>query len=341
MSELTDTPSVACAAAAAIAEAEPSEPTSADSTAFARYGCSPTPVSATRAWLIEPPLRAMTTATPTMAYPEAGTASFSYAPPTPSGSRGRRTATRISSASAVVVNGPGEEAVERDDPLAAGRAEDRRIVEREEDRRRVGGRVGMRHRAADGAQIADLDVADVRDGVAGPLELRLRHDLGVGRHRPDLRSAVLRVARADEAGDAPDVHEGGRPCEAQLHERQQALAAGDDLRAGLAGGLRRLLDRAGSDVVECGRDHAWPPFAAWIADQTVCGVYGMSRWLMPSGAQRVVDGVGHGGGAGDRARLADALDAERVDRRRGDRLVELDVREPRRPWERVVHHRTR
>ena len=47
----------------------------------------------------------------------------------------------------------------------------------------------------------------------------------------------------------------------------------------------------------------------------------------PSGAERVDDRVGHGRGARDRAGLADALDPERVDRRRRDGLVELEVRE--------------
>ena len=66
MSELASASSVTWAAAAAIAAAEPSEPSSADSTSSARYGCSWTPVTPMRAWLIDPPLFTMTAATPTI-----------------------------------------------------------------------------------------------------------------------------------------------------------------------------------------------------------------------------------------------------------------------------------
>ena len=60
---------------------------------------------------------------------------------------------------------------------------------------------------------------------------------------------------------------------------------------------------------------------------------------MPCGAERVDDGVGDRGRRCDRARLADALHPERVDRRRGDGLVELEVRQSRGLRQRVVHHR--
>src|SRR5262249_6609331 len=58
-------------------------------------------------------------------------------------------------------------------------------------------------------------------------------------------------------------------------------------------------------------------------------------------AQRVDDGVRDRRGAGDRAGLTHPLYADRVDRRRRDRLVELDLREVRRPWQRVVEHGAR
>src|SRR3972149_4487284 len=45
---------------------------------------------ATRAWSIFPPTRRTTAHTPTMAYPDAGWASFLYAPPAPAGRAGRR-----------------------------------------------------------------------------------------------------------------------------------------------------------------------------------------------------------------------------------------------------------
>ena len=67
MSPLTVTPSVAWAAAAAIDSGVPSFPSSAASTARARYGASPTPVRAIPTLVIAlPPSLKMTAATPTI-----------------------------------------------------------------------------------------------------------------------------------------------------------------------------------------------------------------------------------------------------------------------------------
>ena len=140
-----------------------------------------------------------------------------------------------------------------------------------------------------------------------------------------------------------DVHELVGEGEPHLEERQQALSACEELDRTVTArqSAQRLIDRRRALVIERCRDHAWPPFAVCIARQTVCGVYGISRCRMPSGLSRIDDGVGHRGRARDRARLADALDADGVDRRRRDRLVELEVREIRRPRQRVVEHRAR
>ncbi len=59
---MTATPSVACPAAAATAPDDPSDPVNAASTAFARYGASPTPVIATRQNPIDPSGARITTA---------------------------------------------------------------------------------------------------------------------------------------------------------------------------------------------------------------------------------------------------------------------------------------
>src|SRR5690606_29048263 len=56
-------------------------------------------------------------------------------------------------------------------------------------------------------------------------------------------------------------------------------------------------------------------------------------------AQRVHHGVDHRGGGGDRAGLADALDAERVGGRRRLRAVGADVGQVRRPRDVVVDQR--
>ncbi len=74
---------------------------------------------------------------------------------------------RISSGAMSRREGALEEPVERHDPLAALRAQDDRVVERERQGRQVRGRIGVGDRAADRAPVADLDVADARDAVAG------------------------------------------------------------------------------------------------------------------------------------------------------------------------------
>src|SRR5579884_3163742 len=53
--------------------------------------------------------------------------------------------------------------------------------------------------------------------------------------------------------------------------------------------------------------------------------------------QRIEHCVGDAGIAGDRARLADTLGAERIDRRRRDRIGDLETREHFRARHRVVH----
>ena len=78
--------------------------------------------------------------------------------------------------------------------------------------------------------------------------------------------------------------------------------------------------------------------AALIACQTRCGVAGMSMFD-PEGCERVDDGVPDGGRGADRARLADALGAERVARRRGLRALGLERRQVARGRDRVGRQR--
>ena len=80
-----------------------------------------------------------------------------------------------------------------------------------------------------------------------------------------------------------------------------------------------------------GDDSPW-----WMARQTRSGVNGMSRCTTPYGRERVDDRVPHGGGRAGRARLADALRAERVPRRGRDRVRDLERRELGRARNRVV-----
>src|SRR4029453_7109206 len=72
--------------------------------------------------------------------------------------------------------------------------------------------------------------------------------------------------------------------QAELEQRDEALATGQHLGPGVGADDREgLLDRGRTVVGERCRDHAWPPFEPCIARHTVCGVYGMSRWRIPSG----------------------------------------------------------
>ena len=61
----------------------------------------------------------------------------------------------------------------------------------------------------------------------------------------------------DEVAEAADVDEHARLGEAQLHQRQQAVAAGEELGvvAVLADEADGLLGGTGADVVERGGDH--------------------------------------------------------------------------------------
>ena len=137
----------------------------------------------------------------------------------------------------------------------------------------------------------------------------------------------------DRSLQPADVDEHARLGQAQLHQRQQAVAAGEELGvvAVLADQADRLLGRPGPHVVERGGDH----------DGSVCRVGGWRGWpfhtVLGTGrhrdvgdaeaGQRVDDGVDDGRGGADGAGLADALDAERVGRRRRDGVAERERRD--------------
>ena len=140
----------------------------------------------------------------------------------------------------------------------------------------------MRQRAADRAAVTDLRVADqagrVGDQRAVLLGERVVVQLVVARARPD-RQVVAPVPHPAQLGHPADVDQRARLGEAQLHQREEAVAAGDELgvllRAqqleGVVGQLRDL-------VVEACRDH---DRASWIAFQTLSGVAGRSRSVTP------------------------------------------------------------
>ncbi len=88
-------------------------------------------------------------------------------------------------------------------------------------------------------------------------------DVHVAGERAD-RDVVAGVADVRQVGDASDVDEHGRLRQTQLHQRQQAVPAGEELGvvAVLTDQADRLFGRTGPDVVECGGNHLAPPAAA-------------------------------------------------------------------------------
>ena len=90
-------------------------------------------------------------------------------------------------------------------------------------------------------------------------------DVGVAHQRADPQVAVRPLERV-EPGDAVDVDELRRGGEADLHHRDQALAAGEEAGVVTAFTFRRdrLLDGVRRDVVEPGREHVDPPLASLL-----------------------------------------------------------------------------
>src|SRR4051812_14013197 len=80
---------------------------------------------------------------------------------------------------------------------------------------------------------------------------------------------VAGIADVGEVADAAHVDEHRRRGEAQLHERQERMPAGQQLGlvAVLAEQADGLLGRAGPDVVELGRNHyGFPPVVDGLAE---------------------------------------------------------------------------
>jgi len=95
----------------------------------------------------------------------------------------------------------------------------------------------------------------VEDRIARADQLGLLQR-GFARAAADAEHAAL-FLDVLEAGDAADVHHVFRVPEPQLEQGQQALAAGEDLRAFAVPGEQRhrLRQRGGSVVIEASRDH--------------------------------------------------------------------------------------
>ena len=156
---------------------------------------------------------------------------------------------------------PDEEVV-RADHARTGRPGDLdRAAEGEQRHRQVGGRVGVRERAADRAPVPDLRVADLRGGVGeyrrlGLEQLGIGH-LGVPGGRADDHLVAL-DPDAGQLGDPGDVDQHGGLGQPHLHHRQQRMAAGQQLGvlAVLGQQRQRVRGGVGDLVVERRGDHA-------------------------------------------------------------------------------------
>ena len=149
---------------------------------------------------------------------------------------------------------------------------------------------------------------------------------------------AVALVDAVQVRNAADVDQHLRLAQAQLHQRHEAVAAGDELAA-LAGRRQlrqRIVERGGARVFECRRDHAWPP---WMMRHSFSGRSIMSMCVTPNSAQRVDRRVDDARRRAERAGLAHALGAEWVHRRRRHRRVELEAREVGGARQRVVHER--
>jgi hypothetical protein len=165
-----------------------------------------------------------------------------------------------------------EEIGGRDRALAVRALSQQFGVERERAGGQVTRRVAVGQGAAQRAAVADLGVAHLcgdvgKDAAVRPYE-RVPYHRGMRGGCAD-DDAVPVVADALQRLEASDVDERGRGCQAQFHQREQAVPAGEDL--GVLTVLRQrgdcLLDGAGPDVHERGGDHCWPPVVSDLASR--------------------------------------------------------------------------
>ena len=177
-------------------------------------------------------------------------------------------------------------------PLTARPPRHHGALERRQDRRILGGGIGVGEAAADGPARADREVAHER-GRLGQEGQPLSDDGGeldrpLARHGPEPHVPVV-LADVGEARDRVQVDEGRGPGHAEVHERHQALAAGQEL--GLASVAREqgngLLHGRGPVIVEPYRLHGrGTPLACLarsISSQSRVGDMGSSVIRTPSG----------------------------------------------------------
>ena len=155
---------------------------------------------------------------------------------------------------------PLEEVLERDRALAEGALHDDLGADREQRRAPVALWIRVRERPADGAEVAHDRVGDLRRRIAErpvtPAQEVGTLAVPVPYQSADSKPTVPH-GEPVEAPAAIDVDHGPRRGEAELHERDQALASGED--AGLVAvalqDRERLVEIRRREVLEGGRVH--------------------------------------------------------------------------------------
>src|SRR4029077_7452340 len=95
------------------------------------------------------------------------------------------------------------------------------------------------------------------------------------------------LPNAGQAGHPRDVDQDLRLAQAKLHERDEAVAAGDEfsLAIGRAELRQRIVERGGAAVIERRRDHDCPPWPcgpAWMIRHSFSGRSIMSMCFTPN-----------------------------------------------------------
>src|ERR671924_84139 len=149
-----------------------------------------------------------------------------------------------------------EEVLDRDLAAALRSARHHAGSCRHQRRAPVALRVGVRQRSRDGAEVADDRIGDLRSGITEhrPASAEQARALAVlvAHERPDSQFALL-LRQPVQPRQAVDVHEHPRRGETELHERDQALPAGEHL------GLVAIAVQGGERLVERRRRLVFEP----------------------------------------------------------------------------------
>ena len=246
----------AASAAARIDSADGSWPVSAFAACPASIGRSPTLSSAMRASAQRPFSSSCTTAaTPTSAKSPCRLDTSWNAKPLRFGRGGIRISVNSSPGWTAVENNPTKNSSAGTSRGPDWTAHHQARLQRQHDRRQLGGRIGVRKAAADGAAIANRRMRDVRHRFSDE-----RHALG---HEPAALNGALACHATDphiarvvlyiaELGKAVQIHQHRWRGEPEVHRRNEALPAGQRLRiAAVLGEQRqRFVERLRTKVFE-------------------------------------------------------------------------------------------